>query len=63
MQIEINAHDIPLSAIRNNNCHAAQVLISKGANIHHKNKILLNAFQCIEVSYFTIPVLDLPVKI
>ena len=63
MQIEIKAHDIPLSAIRNNNCHAAQVLISKGANIHHKNKILLNAFQCIEVSYFTIPVLDLPVKI
>jgi len=49
IEAENNEGETPIfSAIRNNNCHAAQVLISKGANIHHKNKILLNAFQCIE---------------
>jgi len=36
------------SAVKSNNFHAAQLLIEGGANINHKNKMLLTSFQLIE---------------
>ena len=40
------------SAVKSNNFHAAQLIIEAGANINHKNKMLLTSFQLIEVCIF-----------
>ncbi|KAL5259914.1 hypothetical protein ACHWQZ_G010136 [Mnemiopsis leidyi] len=46
---ENNEGETPLfSAVKSNNFHAAQLLIEGGANINHKNKMLLTSFQLVE---------------
>ena len=37
------------AAVKSNNFHAAQLLIEGGANINHKNKMMLTSFQLVEV--------------
>ena len=50
---ENNEGETPLfSAVKSNNFHAAQLLIEGGANINHKNKMLLTSFQLVEVRFY-----------